>query len=175
VPRTGAGEFRVAEGQDRVGAIGGTTYTVEVERGLPHEPSAVAQMVRRVLADPRGWRTVLGAELEQVGADGEADLRLLVATPGTTDELCAPLETRGRVSCRNGDLVVLNADRWTFGVPDYDGRLPAYRTYLVNHEVGHALGQGHVVCPGAGEPAPVMMQQTYGLGACAPNVWPATG
>lgn len=45
-----------------------------------------------------------------------------------------------------------------------------YRTYLVLHEAGHMLGLDHAVCRGG--PAPVMVQQTRGLGACKPNVWP---
>lgn len=148
-------------------------YTVEVEHGLPFRPAEAARTVEATLTDDRGWTGRLGTTFARVAADAtDRDLRILLATPATTDRLCAPLETRGRVSCRNGGLVVLNALRWAEGVPDYAGAVAAYRRYVVNHEVGHALGQSHVVCPAPGSPAPVMQQQTYGLDGCRRNVWP---
>jgi hypothetical protein len=84
----------------------------------------------------------------------------------TTDRLCAPYLTRGEVSCQNGNRVVLNAKRWLLGADSYGSDLTNYRRYLVNHEFGHALGNHHVDCPGRGRLAPVMMQQTKGLGDC---------
>ena len=121
-------------------------YTVEIERGLPFAPRATASIVDATLSDDRGWIAVRGATFRRVASD--ADLRILVATPGTTDRLCAPLATRGCVSCRNGELVVLNARRWAVGVRHYGSFLTDYRRYLVNHEVGHALGEAHVSYPG---------------------------
>ena len=41
------------------------------------------------------------------------------------------------------------------------GTSTAYRAYAVNHEVGHALGNRHQPCPANGQPAPVMMQQSW--------------
>jgi hypothetical protein len=75
-------------------------------------------------------------------------------------------------SCRNGNRVVINLARWARGVPHYGAPLDLYRTYAVNHEVGHLLGFGHQLCPAPGGPAPLMQQQTLGLHGCAANPWP---
>jgi len=45
-----------------------------------------------------------------------------------------------------------------------------YRTYVVLHECGHALGLGHRECTGG--PAPIMLQQTRGIKECTKNLWP---
>ena len=54
----------------------------------------------------------------------------------------------------------------------YGADLTGYRTYVVNHEVGHSLGHGHAYCAGKGEVAPVM-QQTYGVKGCSAWPWPS--
>jgi len=67
---------------------------------------------------------------------------------------------------------MINLDRWNGGAAGFAGPLADYRRYVVNHEVGHALGYEHRGCPATGALAPVMMQQTKGTGACMPNPWP---
>jgi hypothetical protein len=171
IPTTGNGAFAVASGQSgRVGTGRLIRYTVEVEEGLPFSPADVASVVDATLADPRSWIGSGEHAFERTSTDG--DVRVLLATPTTTDALCEPLRTRGEVSCRNGDMVVINARRWAFGIDAYGDDLAAYRQYVVNHEMGHAIGFGHVSCPGSDELAPVMLQQTYGLDGCLPNPWP---
>ena len=152
-------------------------YTVETEGALQADTTALATTVASVLTDPRGWQKKDSVRFVNVSpteaAKGAAvDVRVSLASPDTTDRLCAPLETRGEVSCQTGGRVVLNLRRWQLGVQAYGTDLVAYRTYLVNHEVGHALGHGHVTCPAPGLDAPVMMQQTYGLDGCVAWPWP---
>jgi hypothetical protein len=76
-------------------------------------------------------------------------------------------------------VVALNADRWRTATPQWTGDLATYRQMLVNHEVGHLLGQHHPPgragesqCPTPGRPALVMSQQSTELGGCLPNPWP---
>ncbi|MGF1647895.1 MAG: DUF3152 domain-containing protein [Kineosporiaceae bacterium] len=172
VPRSASGSFVVAGGGTEPVGEGGTSlrYTVEVEDGLPFDPMTVAAEVDAVLGDERSWIGLGRWTLHRV--EGGGDARILLASPDTVDRLCAPLRTAGTFSCRNGPLVVLNALRWAGGADSWGDDLPGYRAYLVNHEFGHFLGYGHVGCPGAGEPAPVMMQQTRSVEACVPNAWP---
>lgn len=171
LPERGSGEMVVAGGSTQpVGSGTLVTYSVEVEREVPLDPARVASLVDEVLADPRGWTATGSHALART--NGESNIRILLATPETTDTLCLPLDTDGRLSCRNGDLVVLNAWRWLNGAVAYAQDLTNYRKYVISHEVGHALGNPHVDCPGPGEPAPVMMQQTKGIERCLPNAWP---
>ena len=58
--------------------------------------------------------------------------------------------------------VFINEARWVRGAVPFQGDVGSYRQYLINHEVGHAIGyQRHEACGANGELAPVMMQQTF--------------
>ncbi len=170
VPLRASGTYAVAAASSADVPAGAVTYRVEVERGLPFAAEPFARAVDRTLGDPRSWAARTGKPMVRV--DGEADLRVVLASPRTTDALCAPLSTKGKVSCRNGSDVVINAWRWAEGAASYDGDVAAYRIYVINHEVGHGLGRGHLTCTGKGDPAPVMLQQTLGLHGCRANPWP---
>ena len=148
-------------------------FDVRVEKGVDLDPDTVARALEKTLDDPRSWRYTGKVRFSLVKAGEPADLHAYLVTPGTTDKLCAPLLTRGEVSCRSGDKVVLNAKRWVFGAKAFGPSAADYRQYLANHEFGHALGHGHVGCPHSGDPSPVMLQQTKGLQGCTANPWPS--
>ena len=164
-----AGELRVVRSHDAGGA--GLRVAVLVEGTLPVSVRDVARVIRRVLGDPRGWRRA-GYAFRLVEED--ADLEIVLASPGLADRLCAPLQTIGRYSCAQGGRAILNFARWQAGAPAYRA-LGRYRIYMINHEVGHLLGRAHAYCSTAGAPSPVMVQQTKGVAPCRPNPWPLPG
>lgn len=176
--KDGGGRFDVVAGSSKVAGSGPLRrYLVEVEAGVVEDGPAFAAEVDRILGNPRGWAAGGRMSFQRVDS-GPVDFRVSLTASLTVRNLCGytlPFET----SCYNGELgrAVINDARWVRGAVAYAGNLPAYRTYVINHEVGHALGRDHLPCPKAGALAPVMMQQTLGLttegvGSCRPNAFP---
>jgi hypothetical protein len=173
-PTDGDRRWRVAPGETGTAGRSGTLlrYRVVVEEGIEGvAPIEFADEVTAVLSDNRSWTTGGQWRLHRAGPGEQYDFTVYLATPGTRDVLCA-MGTDRYTSCRNGDHVVLNVARWADGVPHWRKPLADYRAYLINHEVGHRLYQGHELCPEPGGPAPVMQQQSLGLHGCTPNAWP---
>ena len=168
----GNGALTVVPGSSKVHGSGPLRrFTVEVEGGLADAPAAFAAAVEKVLFDQRSWGGGGRLSFQRV-AGGPVAFRVVLASPATTDRLCRPLRTGGIFSCYMNGRAVLNAMRWQTGASAYAGDLASYRTYMVNHEVGHALGHGHSYTCGAGGLAHVMIQQTKGLRGCRRNPWP---
>ncbi|MFE9611183.1 DUF3152 domain-containing protein [Streptomyces sp. NPDC006012] len=174
LPATGPGTFVTAPGTSaRTGTGSVLRYRVEVEDGIPVSPAGAAHEVERILSDPRGW-TADGHSGFQRVSGGTADFAVKIATAGTVDDICGRygLDTGGEVNCTVSQTVMVNLERWELATPVYADDVTAYRALIINHEVGHFLGHGHVTCPGKDRPAPAMMQQIKGMHGCVPNVWP---
>ncbi|TQN43680.1 uncharacterized protein DUF3152 [Blastococcus colisei] len=174
----GAGSLAVVDGASAVYGTGPLQrFVVEVEDGIGVDGVTFAQAVEGTLADPRSWGNGGRMSFQRVGAAeataGQYDFRVSLVSPGSMETYCPGVGTGGYTSCRYGERAVINLARWATAVPDYEGDVATYRHYVVNHEVGHAIGnREHPPCPGPGQLAPVMQQQTLGLNGCAKNPWP---
>jgi hypothetical protein len=173
----GAGSLSVVDGSSPVYGSGPLErFVVEVEDGVGVEGAEFAAAVETTLGDPRSWGNGGQLSFQRVGAAeaaaGDYDFRVSLVSPGSMETYCPGVGTGGYTSCRYGERAVINLARWETAVPDYAGDIATYRLYVVNHEVGHALGHGHEQCPGPGQVAPVMEQQTLGLQGCVKNAWP---
>ncbi|NLG54496.1 MAG: DUF3152 domain-containing protein [Rhodococcus sp.] len=166
----GAGTWRIVPGTtDKAGE--GTdrefTYTVEIEDGVDTAEfggdDSLARMVDSTLANPKSWTNDSRFAFRRVDT-GEPDFRVSLTSQMTVRQSCGysiELET----SCYNPGIgrVVINEPRWVRGAISFQGDIGSYRQYLINHEVGHAIGyRAHQPCETEGGLAPVMMQQSFG-------------
>ena len=128
-------------------------------------PVQIEFYVVSYLNDPDGWASK-GYFFEPVSTHEDVLIRL--ASPKTIEEKCG---VPSNLSCAElgGRYMYLNADRWFHGSKASKLSLDKYRQYMVSHEIGHILGFDHETCPCVGCKAPIMMQQTLGIGKCIPN------
>jgi len=130
--------------------------------------------VAQTLGDPRGWS--LGGSIEFRHVSSGGDFTVYLAEASTLPSFGSPCSSMW--SCRVGRAVIINQTRWQNASPSWmagGGSLDSYRHYVVNHETGHWLGFGHSSCPGSGQAAPVMQQQSKDLQGCRHNTWPVPG
>jgi hypothetical protein len=122
--------------------------------------------------DPKGWNNNGAIAFRHV--DSGCDYRVVLAAP-------AKMTSYGAIcddfyNCQVGNNVIVNNDRWLYATEPWNKTgqtLETYRLLIINHETGHRLGlRDYNVCSGAGQPAPIMMQQSIDLMGCAFNVWP---
>jgi uncharacterized protein DUF3152 len=125
-------------------------------------------------ADRRGWSLGGLVRFERVASGGDFTLWLAADSRMSTFGGACDVVW----SCRNGDNVVINEDRWLGASPAWNAggeSLREYRHMVVNHETGHWLGFGHSTCAAPGVAAAVMQQQSMGLQGCAASAWPLAG
>lgn len=157
------------------------TYTYCVaSRGEVGDLTEFANMVFSTLNDPRGWPRAGVIFQENEGADPNTDPNAcsMTLTLAAADQMTSfSTECSDEYSCRVGNDVVINVDRWnnaTEGWLNAGGTVSRYRTMVINHEVGHRLGHldNELTCSAVNQPAPLMQQQSMDLLGCTPNEWP---
>lgn len=143
------------------------TYSVAVDGAVVSDVNQFADYAGRVYSKPWSWR---GAGIEFVRVPTGGDFTLVLANPRQVenyDPVCSWLW-----SCSVGRYVVINDIRYAYGSPAWPGPLDDYRAMVIDHETGHWLGLGHAYCPGPGQLAPVMQQQSIDMQGCQINPWP---
>lgn len=139
-------------------------FRTSVDSDVDYPSDQFRKEVTIYLHDPDGWSQFYDFVYAPTG-------------PAKLIRLCRPTSIV-KVGCKEdylscailgGSQIWLNAERWMHGSKASKLPLDGYRQYMVSHEMGHSLGYDHATCPGKGEPAPIMMQQTLGIGACTPN------
>ena len=161
---------KVGEGTAKV-----FTYTVEVENGIDTMSfggdEGFARMVTETLGNPKSWTHNPQFAFQRIDAttpDLKPDFRVSLTSPMTVREGCG-YEIEIETSCYNPvygpdaePRVFINLARWVRGAVPFQGDIGSYRQYLINHEVGHAIGYTtHEPCDRNGGLAPIMMQQTF--------------
>ncbi|MCU1353482.1 MAG: hypothetical protein JWM05_2691 [Acidimicrobiales bacterium] len=144
------------------------TYSVAVKGHPATDVTVFAEHAARTLGGPAGWAMGGSVEFRRVASGGS--FTLVLAEASTLPSFGPPCSVQW--SCRSGRYVIINDTRWRDGAPGWSLTPDAYRHYVVNHELGHWLGQGHLTCPGSGAAAPVMMQQSKRTAPCHNTVWP---
>lgn len=125
-----------------------------------------------ILNDVRGWPRA-GLQFVPVTDPRVAQLKLRLASPNTVLQLCQ-IDNMSCAMLDGSRQCLINANRWLYGSRESQLSLDDYRCYVINHEVGHALGHTdhRSVCEDGTGLAPVMLQQTLGPAGCRPNPWP---
>lgn len=194
VPRDGAGTFttvtRDAEATGDTASV--RLVRVEFEDGLAMSGPQLASFVLEALNDPRGWGA--RGRFEFVPTAGAPDLRVVIASPVTVAATCpdphvparvGAAETNGAspepsptadagtdvvVTCADQGLVMVSLQDWAAGLESFGDDRSEARAYLINHYVGHALGEADATCESGR--APVMTDQRELAEECDPNAWP---
>lgn len=145
------------------------TYDVTTRGAVSASLSEFKLQVSQTLNDARGWAR-MNVRFVEVASGGQFSLVLASAA-----EVGAVPGCGSDYSCRSGRYVLINQDRWMGATSSWNsagGSLRDYRHMVINHETGHWLGHDHESCGGAGQPAPVMQQQSMDLQGCSFNPWP---
>lgn len=146
------------------------TYEVITRGNITADLATFKTQAQQTYDDDRGWKQ-LGLTFTPVSSGGNFTLVLASAEQlPLFSSACS-----SDYSCRVGRYVIINQDRWQGATPSWNsagGSLRDYRHMVINHETGHWLGHGHSNCPAAGQPAPVMQQQSINLQGCTFNAWP---
>jgi hypothetical protein len=150
------------------------TYCTAVNGVPASELDDLIGKLAATYSDTRGWNNNGRIAFKHVASGCE--YKVVIAAPNLMTSYGAICDNY--YNCQVGNSVIVNNDRWLYATDPWKKtgqNLETYRLLIINHETGHRLGfRDNPTCPGAGQPAPVMMQQSIDLKGCVFNTWPLT-
>lgn len=149
------------------------SYCVAAKGVANSNLGAMRSKLVSTFSDKRGWG--LDGALALIEVSNGCDFTVWLSAASQMPSFGAICDSMW--SCRVGSNVVINYDRWQNASPAWNaagGSLDEYRSMVINHETGHWFGFYHRFCGGAGQPAPVMQQQSINLQGCKFNAWPTS-
>lgn len=143
------------------------TYSIEFDDSIVINRNLVVKKISNVLNDNKGWRR-LGYDFKFKEKNAKFKIKIV-----KEDKIVKICKFSG-LSCADmsKNIIYINIKRWRRGSKASKLSLDDYRTYIINHEIGHLLGRDHYQCGKSGTKVPVMVQQTLGISDCKPNPWP---
>lgn len=159
-------------------------YTCGIDVDGPITAESFAEKIKSVLDDDRGWRKYGYEFIYEPTRSSPKTLKIILVSGEKAKNKCG--SRLGGFSCYSPDEnnIYINLNNWMGGSAS-SLPLERYRTYAINHEVGHRLGMGHpseTNCSNSkfcnankGSPGSVMIQMTRGpewVSPCIENEWP---
>lgn len=126
----------------------------------------IRKAVSLILKHPKSW----AVDFKFTENPEQAELKIYLTSNEFIRNHCG-FKTGLSCAMPGEGVAFINSYRWHNGSKHSGMYLKDYRTYVVNHEVGHLLGLKHGT-PVKDEPCPVMHQQTLGLQGSLPNPYP---
>jgi len=191
-PVRGEGTFATVPvaGEVEPPATGIVQYVrIDVENGLSMINGTLASFVMAAITDPQGWGK--DGSTTYIQTEGAPDLRIVFASPYTAAALCptphapatltpdaspspSPSPTTSTtglaVQCATQGAIVISVYDWIQGLLPFAEDRTNARVYLLNHGLGHVLGDADVTCKKG--VANVMVDQRTLPDTCTPNPWP---
>lgn len=147
-------EFVSTEGASDLRIVITSPYTAAQRCPEPHTPARTGAITEE--EETENTADALAESAPDLPTAGEA-------TP-------SPTASAQEESCAQRGVVMLSQYDWITGVAGYGDDRTAARQYLINHFVGHVLGEQDGIC-GSGQ-AQVMTDQAQLPDECEPNPWP---
>lgn len=139
-----------------------------------------AGIIEEILNDHRGWNG-LGYMFERTSCEAETDVFIeFMSNTNIHSQFGDDFNGLSLCKMTNPGYIYINQENWddpptVFQVPAHTtDRETTYHQYIIQHEMGHFLGNLHMKS-NPNQPCPVMYQQTRGTGGseeCTANPWP---